>query len=200
MIVHPRTVIRAYAWDLLKDAVDVGGRVYLSEPNPIIFDRLPVVAIYFLNEPIEISAGDRYIAREYERKLNLAIDIIAEQQVDPDGALKVENLLDGLGRQVELAMFNDNFFWKRLTTYTGENSDPGLLQSSILVNTTPHAVKTDSEKILAAQRLDFELTYLDNVFVEHKADIIESYMMEIRRVGWDESTVDPVLIAAEGDF
>lgn len=197
---HPRTAIRYYAYETIKDAVKMGDRVYMSRPYPIYFMELPAIAIYFSGEQIDIMAGDRYIPQEYERRLNLTIELIDTQPTDPDKSLLVEDQLDLRARKIERAFYDDVFFQKRLSSYTGSIDDPGLIAGVRLLSCTPGDIDLNGEFVVAVQKLEVEISWADYGFVEKKMEAFDSYLMQINRVGWDEQTVDPVLIAAEGDL
>lgn len=199
MIEHPRTAILYYAWDLLKDALDVGGRVYLHRSNNLDVYELPAVCMFFTGESVSPFSGSVQIPDEYLRSASINVDVFAENPNDPEKVFRVEELLNSLARQAEFAFFNDVFFSKRLSTNTNSLSDPGLLSGISLTAVEPFEMET-TERILACQRLTFDLSYLDPIFDEKKAAIFDSYLVEIRKVGWDGDTVDPVLIAAEGEF
>lgn len=194
-------MIRAYAWDLIKDEIKaVKDRVFLSRPNPVLLEELPCINIYFSDETAEISEGDRYIVQQYERKLTLAFDCIFEQPNDPEGLMRVEDDLDECGNQIERALFDDIFFEKRIPGYNpNARTNPGMLAGLRLLSVTPNELEI-SDRVLAFQTLVFELTYVMDAFIEHRYKTFEEYYMSINRVGWTPTTVDPVLIAAEGEF
>lgn len=199
MIAHPRTAILYYASDLVAANTDVGGRVYLHRPTNLDIYELPAVCIFFSGEQILPFTGGSQIPDEYLRSAAINIDVFAENPNDPDNIFRVEEFLNSLCRQIELALFDDIFFSKRLPSYTGSLSDPGLLSSISLASVEPYEIDS-GEHILMCQRMTFNFSYIDLMFSEKKTSEIESYLVEIRRVGWDEDTVDPVLTAAEGDF
>lgn len=199
-MIHPRTAIRAYAWNRIKNAVNIGDRVYLSRPHPVYFLDMPAIAVYFSQEPADIISGDRFVPQEYERRLQLTVEIMDEQPTDPTGSLRVEDRLDLLGRKIERAFYDDVFFQRDLPGYTGEIDDDGLISGLRMLGVSPDNVEIGSERIIAIQRLDFEMPYADDAFVEHKNELLESYMLEIRKVGWDDYTIDPIRIAADSDY
>lgn len=199
-MIHPRTAIRTYAWDMLKaEVTDVNGKVFLNRPNPMLLDELPCINVYFNSEANEVTEGDLYVPHLYDRSLNITIDILREQPIDPDSQRRVEDELDHTAREVERAFAIDNFFQMRLPGYTDRN-DPGLLAGSRLLNTTPDTINLDNDRVIACQSLVFDLTYLDEAFIMKKSDVIDSYMAKFNRVGWDDETIDPTLIEAEGSF
>lgn len=198
---HPRTAIRYYAWNLLKDGVSlVNGRVFLNRANPILVQELPAINVFFDSEENEVIDGDRYVPHKYERTMNLGIDIFAEQPSDPSGTLRIEDTLDSIARQVEDEFCKDIFFQKRLDGYDGNIGDPGLLAGHRLLSTIPAQVEIDSDRVIATQSITFGLIYTDDAIREPKGDIFESYLVKINRVGWTDETIDPTLIRAEGDF
>ena len=198
-VIHPRSAILTYALDTLRDAVDVGGRVYLSRPNDLDTYELPAVCLYFTGEPVSVLAGSAMIPDEYNRMLTVRIDIFCEQPLDPDQESWVEISLDSIARQVELAFFNDVFFAKRFPGYSGSLRDPSLLTGLRLVNVEPYELEL-TDRIVGAQALTFELGYNDCAVPDRKFGYFESYLVEIRKSGWDEDTVDPILTSAEGDL
>jgi hypothetical protein len=184
---------------MIKDALGIDN-VFQVRPNSLSYTQLPAVCVYFASENLEVSEGDRYIPDQYDRNLLLAVDIFAEQPNDPDSVVRVEDELDSIGRVIEQAFFDDYFFTKRLSTYTGGNADPGLLARTLLRSVTPYQTEGGSDRVISGQVQQWELAYIDDALVEKKAEFIKSYLMEIKRVGWDDQTVDSTLIAAEGDF
>lgn len=197
--IHPRSAILTYALDTLRDAVDVGGRVYLSRPNDLDTYELPAVCMYFTGETETVLAGSQMIPDEYNRLMTMRIDVLCEQPLDPDYELWVEVSLDSIARQVELAFFGDIFFAKRFPGYSGSLRDPSLLTGLRLVSVEPYELEL-TDRIVGAQSLTFELGYNDSAILDRKYGYFESYLVEIRKSGWDEDTVDPVLTSAEGDL
>lgn len=195
---HPRTVIRNYAKAALEDKVDVDGRVFLNRPSSLLLSELPALVVYFTNEIAEINQGDQYVPQAYERILSLTVDVLAESnEIDED----VETVLDSLAKQVETCFFNDIFFSKRLPGYNGNITDDGLLAGSRLINTMPEDLSDEnSETIIACQSIVFELVYLDQAFTDSYLDDFDEYDVKFNRVGWDEDTIDPTLIEADGEI
>jgi hypothetical protein len=165
-----------------------------------MFNELPCLCVYYKTESTEVAAGDRYLASEYERKLDITIDVVAEQPYSVTGLESLEDDLDKLGRQVEQAIKSDELFSRLLTGYTGSLRDESLLVGSRLLSVTPYDVEAKAEVTRGCQSIDFELVYNDEGFVERRKNAFESYLIKINKVGWDESTVDPTLIEGQGDL
>lgn len=197
--IHPRSAILAYALDTLREAVDVGGRVYMSRPNDLDTYELPAVCLYFTGESVSVLAGSSMIPDMYSRILTMRVDILCEQPIDPDCESLVEYNLDNIARAVELAFFGDIFFARRFPGYTGSLRDSSLLTGLVLLSVEPYELEL-SDRIVGAQSITFELGYNDDAVLDRKYSDFDRYLVEIRKPGWDEDTVDPVLTAAEGSF
>ena len=201
--INPRTEIRRYIVAMLKDSLDIGGRVYANRPSPIFLQELPVCLVSFQTEPAKVIVGDRYSPKEYQRDLRVNIDIMVDQPVDPDTSLnesqKAEDYLDFLTWQAEQAMFGDWLLAERLPDYD-PNNPCGLTLGMSLISTDPYNVDTDSDRRIIAQRSQFEVPYETSAYKDLRFSTFEEYNIKINRVGYDENTVDPTLIEAEGSF
>lgn len=198
---HPRTAIRTYIKDLLTEKVkNIGGRVYVNRTDAALRNNLPCINIFNVDEDNEIKSGTKNVVQVYERSYKLQIDCCAEQPNNVDGEETLLDKLDELARQVERYIGDDYFLNKRLDSYNGNPEDDGLASGLNLMRTEFHDV-ADDEGIVGAQSLIWEILYLDEAFIDYtgRADVYEEYLLQIRRVGSDEDTVDPVLIAAQGD-
>lgn len=173
--------------------------MYLHRPQNLDVYELPAVCLFFGGETVTVLSGSRQIPDEYTRAASLNVDIFAENPIAPVHGHRVEELLNRIGRQVEMAFFDDIFFSRRLPGSTGALSDPGLLAGAVLESVQPYDVEV-SDRIVLCQRLSFTLSYIDLAFSRKKAEFFDSYLVEIRKNGWDEDTVDPVLTSAEGDL
>jgi len=200
-MIIPRKLVREYLKDLITDAVgdDVGGRVYVGRPNPTTREELPFVLILPLSESISPLGGNQQVPQDYLREITATLLVVVEQPNDYTQSESAEDRLDTLGRRVEKAMREDKRFQKRLPTWTGNISDTGVIAGSRIDSVTVD-LESESESSIAAMQLVYMLWYEDDSENEKRERAFESYLIELRRVGWDESTVDPVLIAAEGDI
>ena len=200
-MIIPRTLVREYLKALVVDAVsdDVDDRVYVGRPNPVLRDQVPFVLIMPLNEVVTEQGGSRYVPQDYERIMTAAILVVVEQPNDPSQSEIAEDRLDTIGRKIEKGMREDGRFQKRLSSWTGQIGDIGIIAGSRLASVSVD-LESESETSIAAMQLTYELLYEDESFNTKREKDFESFLIELRRVGWDSETVDPILIAAEGDI
>lgn len=203
---HHRTAIRRYAVELLKNKVDVGRRVFPERPSPIFIQEVPCVLVYFVSEPVDIIVGDTYSPKEYQRNLRVSVDVWTNATIDPEDieenpgvndSQDAEDRVDYLAWQVERAFSDDWLFAQMLPGYDANNPQ-GLTMGMRLVSTDPYNVDVESETLAIAQSLQWEIPYETSAYVDKKYADFAEYQTDIMRVNWDENTVDPVLLSAEG--
>ena len=199
-MIIPRTLVRHYLRALLISAIgeDVGGRVYVGRPNQTMRDQLPFVLIMPLVEEIANQGGSQYCPQDYERVMTATILAVVEQPNDYLQIEGAEDRLDVIGRKIEKAMREDKRFQRRLSSWTGQISDTGILAGSRLESVSVD-LESESESSIAAMQITYGLLYEDDSDNTKREKDFESFLIELRRVGWDSETVDPILIAAEGD-
>jgi hypothetical protein len=199
-MIIPRKLVRDYLVNVVGNALspDVGDRIYEGRPNPVPSDQLPCVWLVPFSESMEKQGGTDYIPMDIDRKMNAVILIVVEPPNDPSESTTVQDRLDEYGRKLEKAMKEDRRFQKLLDSWSGQASDEGVLAGSRLI-TVDTDIESGSESPTAVMQLVYELLREDTTENEKRWDDFQSYLIELRRVGWDASTVDPILIAAEGD-
>lgn len=202
---HLRTNIRHYAVNLLKEKVDVGERVFASRPSIINPDEVPIILVYFAAEQAEIIVGDTYSPKEYQRNMRLNVDIMTTETVNPDVPLnenqETEDLLDTLAWQVERAFSDDWTFARLLQGYDPNARDNESLSLGMrLVSTDPYNVDVEGLDRIVGQRLQWEIPYNTPAYLDKKYSNFEHYRADVVRPGSDETTIDPVLISAEGEL
>ena len=200
-----RSQIRHYIINMLKDEVDVGGRVYANRPtSPIVLEELPSVCVYFGDETTDVIAGSGFHVKEYERKALLVITIQVEEIIDPttpiNESTKGDDYLDFLGHQAERAMFHDWRLARRLPDFDPEERRAGLTHGSRLEGVSTYEPETEGERRVIAQDLRFLIPYRTPGYKDLKLDDFQSYYAALIRVGSDETTIDRVLLAAEGEI
>ncbi len=199
-----RAEIRRYAVELLKAGVDVGGRVYPNRPSPLFLEELPCVFVFFETEATGIMSGDQYHVREYQRDVQLVVCVVVEGNRAPgdvsDDDQRGDDFLDYMGHRIEQAFFNDRHFARLLPDFDPNTNLRGLTLGQRLVSTTPYEVDTESERRMLAQDLHWLIPYRTRGYIDKKYKSFEEYKVEITRVGVTPSTVDPVLISAEGEL
>lgn len=202
---HERTIIRHYAVDLLKRNVEVGGRVYANRPSAVFLHELPMIVVSFTRENIEPYTGDKYNPVIHERTLSLAVDILCEEPALADGqqintSPSGDDELDRLGEQVERAFFADHTFAKNLPGYDPDKEYDSLLMGMRLEEVVPFEVETEAERRVLGQRLVFGCPYAKDVTANIRWPALRSYYVAFVAPGSDETTVDRVLTAAQGEF
>lgn len=197
MITAHRTLIRRYVRKLLLGRVDVGDKIFINRPSPRFREHLPCICIHYGSEPARITQGDEYNPNEYEKKLVLNIDILAEEQLRPELDIEHnsdgEDILDSLGYEVELALSWDYTLGKLLEEYNPDDGC-GLSRGVRLLSTTPYNIESGQEIEALAQRLSFEVPYLQENIIDTKLDDFLQYKMSIIEPNDGET-----LIGAEGD-
>lgn len=185
---HQRTRIRYYVVDMLKAAVDCGNQVFANRPSRVFIAEAPCLLVYFGNEGIEVESGDRYCAHEYERNMQLKIDILSVEN---------EDHLDYLGEQIERAFSHDWFLGRSLDGYSDSNRI-GLSRGVTLASIEPYSVDTDSELPVYGQTITLNVPYISDNYSTAKLSTWDEYYFEIRRT--DGITTDPVLSSGEGEL
>lgn len=187
---------------MLKDTVDVGGKVFANRLSPVFLDEVPCVLVYFKKESLDVYVGDKYNPKTYERNLTLIVDILITDDVDPTSLDNendsTEDKLDDLATQVEKAIGDDPKLKKMLKGYDPNRVEvPGLLFGSALTDVEPYTVDIEGETKKAGQRLVYNLVYESKAWVEKKPVDFNSYKMSIYEVK-DGKVTDQVLSEAEG--
>lgn len=199
-MIVPRILVRSYLQQMLQTALaeDLDDRVFVGRPNPVMREDLPCVLILPISETIVKQGGSDYMPLGYDRIMSCTLMVVMEHPRDPSGGLNIEDRLDIVGRKIENAVKEDRRFQKDLPGWAGNPGDDGVLGGSRLISVDVD-LDNESESNIAVMQLVFEFLYEDLSYNEKRSQTFESFLIELRRVGWDETTVDPVLIAAEGD-
>jgi len=115
---------------------DAGTRIYTSRVKPIWEDERPLILVYSRTENVTEFA---VAPREYDRVLELSIEIVI------DGADDIDDDLDIVGQQVEAVMFEDD-------TWGGLASDTQLKGMSM-------QIEKDGKQLIGSLILNYEVTY-----------------------------------------
>lgn len=185
---HHRTLLRKYIVAMLKANVDVDDKVFPNRQDRIFIAEAPCLLVYFGAEPVDIESGDRYCAHEYERNLQIKIDILS---------LEDEDHLDYLGEQIEQAFAEDWFLGRELEGFDASNPI-GLSRGATLASIKPYDVDTDSESKVYGQTITYNVPYITDVYSDEKTTPFGEYKFEIRRT--DGVETDPVLSSGEGEL
>jgi hypothetical protein len=193
---HYRADIRHYVRDLLKEGVDVGGRVYACRPYPVLRGEFECVFVYFASEKNRIIEGQQYVPKTYERTLTLSVDIWVPEKVDPTSGpfenSEAEDRADELGQRVEYLLSQDFRLAKRLDDYNPD-LNYGLSVGISLEETQPYIVDGDAEYRILAQSIKFNVPYHTQATSDKRPKPFEYYQAD---------QVDPadgvVLLSTEG--
>lgn len=204
MIIHKRELVRKYSAELLKTKVNVNKRVYLNRPAPVFFNaEMPCILVHFNTEPVQDVVGDKYHQKEIQRNMRLSVDVLTADTVQRDindqPNSTAEDEADRISAQIERAFFSDPYFGKALPDYDPEKID-GLIFGLRLISTDPYTPEQDSDRRFLIMRNTFELYYETPGYIDYRFVDFDNYNIKINRSGWDEETVDPTLLEAEGEI
>lgn len=203
-MIPKRSLIRNYVKAMLKDGVDVGGRVFVGRANsPLFLEELPAVNIHYGDETCEVSVGAKYQVREYTRVLPVVITVVVANQPGPDGphdSSSAEDFLDHLGSEVEQCFNDDRMLARRLPGFDENDNTHGLLGGSRLTGTLVLDVDPEATSTVLGQSLRYELVYATAADGRRRLLDFESYGSAITKIGTTAETVDPVLLEIGGEF
>jgi hypothetical protein len=190
---------------MLKEKVDVGGRVYSNRPDsPLFLEEVPAICVTFGQETNEVFVGTDFKPKEYLRHLTLVITAAVDSAKDPDADInesqEAEDYLDWLMEQVEHAVEDDWRLAKRLTGYSPTKHTPGLTHGSKQTTTATYEVTTDDERRLLVQDTTYVFPYITHTYRDKRLPDFLEYYAALIRVGSNEETVDRVLLDAEGEL
>ena len=204
MLTHPRTFIIEYLINLLKLKVDVGGRVYNTELTDINLENLPCVFVYWRNDEGEMHVGDSHRQKVNKRTLPVSIVVCVEEAHNEGGINHLNPTLkniDDFCAQIETALDDDENFEKLLEGYiVGSNTNSNLLFASGYTGTELFKGSWDGGTAILGSEIKYDLVYLKDTFEDKKLNDFESYLINFVKPGFDETTIDPIIIQAEGDF
>ena len=198
-----QTEVRKYIQALLKDSLDVGGKVFTIRPSELLQDELPCVTVTYGACMLEAFEGSQHSTKEYECKQTVFIDILAQESHTPsiaiDQAAAAEDLLDSLARQVLLEVGDDSFFNKQYVDYDqdADNSTTGLVAGHLFRSIEPYNFKGKDNKVFIGNRMELQVEYREVVAKVKRAVPFDSANMKINKSGYDDDTVDPTLLESQ---
>lgn len=141
-VVHPRTLIRKAAAQILTGATDAGPSVFTNRVEPFINDRwqqeLPAINVFTMDEQSEVFNESPL---EYRRVVQLVIEIQAAANA------LLDDVLDTIARQAEIALSIDDSL--NGTTERLEYSDTRMV------------LREEGEELIGACRITFDANYID---------------------------------------
>lgn len=198
-----RAEIRHYLINLLKDTIDVGGRVFSNRAtSPLFLEELPALCVTLMDETTEVLAGSTFLVKEYRRDLTAVITVAVEDVEDPAVPInenqKGEDYLDYLAAKVERELFYDYRLARRLPGFDPNTNMQGLTHGVRLTGVATYDVDTEGDRRVIAQDLRFTYPYQSPGYKDLILPDFNGYYAAIIRVGSTEETTDRVLLAAEG--
>ena len=201
---HNRTGIRKYVKNLLRLKVtEVSNRVWFDRPSSRYLDMLPCVLVSTGPEQVEIISGSENTPKVYLRRLRLQVDILTRNllsesdEFDPDSNETAEDTADMIAGQTEKCLADDCTLGRLLPTWNPETGE-GLARGLSIISTDPYNIDSDTEVRVLVQRITIEIPYETNAFIDKKFTSFREYFMSINKVGYDSTTIDPILLSAEG--
>ena len=196
-------VIRHYVADMLKDEVDVGGRVFMNRPSAVAIEELPLVIVMMDDEEDEVWAGHPEHVQEYKINQKVSITIAVEQIQDggtnPDLNENGSDFLDWLSYQTKRAFKKDYVLAQRLTGYDPNTNYKGLVHGHRFTGASTYEVEVENERKILARQIRLELPYEEHGWVDTVFDSFEQYYAAIIRPGSSEGDTDRELIEMQGD-
>lgn len=205
-VISSRAKIRHYLADMLKEKVDVGGRVFINRAKSATFiEELPAINITFSDEENKVIVGSEFFPQYYQRNASIIITIAAEEIIAVDDELntsrKGEDFADYLADQIESALGDDWNLSKRHHDFEENNPEKtGLTFGHQITGSSLYEVEVDSERKIIAMDIRVTFPYEKKARPIKRYGYFESYLADIVRVGATDETVDPVLVSAEGDL
>ncbi len=135
---HKRIDIRRFLKKALVNNVDVGGRVFMSRPNPLFVAELPAQMVYFVAEPADHkNSGPRI----YDRELMVHIDTVVGGELE-----NVDDVLDRLAFETEVILL-------------GNRTMDDLVHEVSIVDTRPVSLEFEGDNTYAAIRQIMMIEY-----------------------------------------
>ena len=202
-VLTDRATIRHYIADMLRDEIDVGGRVFMNRPSAIKSEEMPLVIVMMDESKNDVWSGDPEHVKSYKVQLQVnitvAVEQIADSETTPDMNDAGPDFLDWLSYQVERAFKRDPMLALRLDGYDPNSNYLGIIHGHRIEGTSTYEVETESEKTILAHQIRIVITYDEDGYVDTRFDNFEQYYAAIIRPGSTEETVDRELIEMQGD-
>lgn len=161
-------------------------RIEVNRPHPTLLRDGPIVLIYNGEERVEILSGSEFVPTQYKKVFQFMVDAVMPSS--PEG----DDWLDDISGQIEFAMLSD-IFLENITQQDREE-----IHGLKLVATRPYNIDDTSEHTWWGTSLIFESAYDQSAFPDKKPVTFEQFEVKINKTDYDENTIDPTLIEAEG--
>ena len=140
---HFRKVIRHRAVLLLKDNLDVGGRVFPSRPLNLFKYELPACLIYFTDEE-----GDHQNSapRNYLRTLHLVTEVL--HNISTEIEMQLDDFFDSRAFEIEHAFLDDRYLGLA-----------GCVEDVVYERTEVGNFPAEGDRQIASMRIFFNIKY-----------------------------------------
>lgn len=147
-----RKAIRKAIQALLLDKTGAGARVFSNLSSSMWCEELPQIAVFSRSEDIrEMNVAPR----EYERRLELAIEIVAEGSEGPNSGDFVEDILDDIAEQVETELNRD----ESIAEIEDVFGNPVKLVDALILKTVEFDFVGEGKKPTGSARLVYDVVY-----------------------------------------
>jgi len=178
---HPRIAIRRWVKQLLKVNTDMGGRWYMTRPDPVWLEELPVGLIYLTDETADHQNTN---PRNYLRSCSIVTEIIHRMDSERENAL--DDWLDSRAYEVECAMLADRFLGQK-----------GIIEDVILLRTQPVRIEIEgADSDISSLRIFWEIKYRTGFSTNEKLDEFFSFLNKIEGTQGEDGS-DDVTIRTE---
>ena len=179
-------IIRHYIANMLKDAVDVGGRVFMNRPSAVNTEELPLVIVMMDEGEDEVWAGTNECVQEYKVNQRCAITIVVDQRSDggddPDQNEQGADYLDWLSYQVKWAFKKDYSLAQRLDGYDPNTNYKGLVYGHRFTGHSTYEATVENERKILARQIRLELPYSESGIVDTVLNSFEQYHATIGNI------------------
>lgn len=161
---HPRTIVRDACYKQVKKLLN-GIPLLLTRPDPLSDPQVPSVLMYCGEEDLDIVEGHILQPSRYERKLNLNVDIVCADSVDPDTEL------DRIALMVEDGFYLDPRF--------GVDTDVLQINGSRLARVIPLTFASmTGDRSYFCQRMQWIITYETDTQVAQRINEFLSFNVD----------------------
>lgn len=181
LVAHPRKLIRDAVVAALTGATAAGTRVKGTRVEPQRNTQLPAIGVYTLSEEVDAqSAGTA--PRELTRDLKLEV----AGWVADSSALPVDDAMDALAEQIEVAMDADRYF--------GDTAANSILQSTEMSVLEENA----ADPLIGIVKLTYTVTYRNFAGVTSPADDFDRAGVTTKRDGAGDNNTISDLVEVPG--
>lgn len=190
-----RSRIRHYISTMLKDEIDVEGRVYVNEPSVLFEKQLPAVTVSYGDRESVLRAGTKYHTKKSNKKQTIVITVGVPdiyEAGDINLKEKAEDYLDYLSDQIEKSFELDWNLARRLDAYDENNNylDGLIIGNTFVGDSTYQDIKGEIKLHFRSMRYD--VTYETYNYPDFVFDNFESYLADIEGAASEVTIANPI--------